>query len=151
MALVVRDPPANGGVTEDPASIPGSGGGNGNPLQYSCLGNPTDRGAWWGCRGLQKSWTWLKWHSSSSWKPFQFLTLTFWVDERRRRKLFEKCFLVNKWLLLIMILWTIKTPLLLLGHSSYYYHEAPVESNNLLGIMRLWYSVIRYTFTEDQG
>ena len=24
-----------------------SGGGNGNPLQYSCLGNPMDRGAWW--------------------------------------------------------------------------------------------------------
>ena len=35
----------------DLASIPGSGrspgGGNGNPLQYSCLGNPTDREAWW--------------------------------------------------------------------------------------------------------
>ena len=35
----------------DPASIPGSGrspwGGNGNPLQYSCLENPMDRGAWW--------------------------------------------------------------------------------------------------------
>ena len=35
----------------DPASIPGSGispgGRNGNPLQYSCLGNPMDRGAWW--------------------------------------------------------------------------------------------------------
>ena len=34
----------------DPDSIPGSGRspgkGNGNPLQYSCLGNPTDRGAW---------------------------------------------------------------------------------------------------------
>ena len=32
-------------------NIPGSGGspveGNGNPLQYSCLGNPMDRGAWW--------------------------------------------------------------------------------------------------------
>ena len=32
-------------------SIPGSGkspgGGNGNPLQYSCLGNPMDRGTWW--------------------------------------------------------------------------------------------------------
>ena len=35
---------------EDPGSIPGlgrsSGRGSGNPLQYSCLGNPTDRGAW---------------------------------------------------------------------------------------------------------
>ena len=35
----------------DPRSIPGwgrfPGGGHGNPLQYSCLGNPTDRGAWW--------------------------------------------------------------------------------------------------------
>ena len=36
---------------EDKGSIPGSGrspgGGNGNPLQYSCLENPMDRGAWW--------------------------------------------------------------------------------------------------------
>ena len=44
---VVRNPPANAG---DPGSIPGLersfGEGNGNPLQYSCLGNPTDRGAW---------------------------------------------------------------------------------------------------------
>ena len=35
----------------DPGSIPGlkrsPGGGNGNPLQYSCLENLTDRGAWW--------------------------------------------------------------------------------------------------------
>ena len=35
----------------DTGSIPGSGkssgGGNGNPLQYSCLGNAMDRGAWW--------------------------------------------------------------------------------------------------------
>ena len=35
----------------DPGSIPGSGrssgGGHGNPLQYSCLENPRDRGAWW--------------------------------------------------------------------------------------------------------
>ena len=37
--------------TGDAGSIPGSGRspgeGNGNPLQYSCLGNPMDRGAWW--------------------------------------------------------------------------------------------------------
>ena len=34
----------------DPGSIPGLGRspeGNGNPLQYSCLENPVDRGAWW--------------------------------------------------------------------------------------------------------
>ena len=34
------------------------GGGNGNPLQYSCLGNPTDRGAWWATvHGVTKSQT----------------------------------------------------------------------------------------------
>ena len=45
--LVVKNPPANAG---DSSSIPGSerspGGGNGNPLQYSCLENPMDREAW---------------------------------------------------------------------------------------------------------
>ena len=44
---VVKNPPANVGHT---GSIPGSGGslgvGNGNPLQYSCLENPMERGAW---------------------------------------------------------------------------------------------------------
>ena len=44
---MVKNPPANAG---DAGSIPGSGRspgeGNGNPLQYSCLGNPLDRGAW---------------------------------------------------------------------------------------------------------
>ena len=48
----------------DLGSIPGSGrspgGGNGNPLQYSCLGNPMDRGAWWAMvHRITKSWTWL--------------------------------------------------------------------------------------------
>ena len=42
----------------DPASIPGSGRspgeGNGNPLQYSCLENPMDRGAWQATMGLQR-------------------------------------------------------------------------------------------------
>ena len=43
------------------------GGGNGNPLQCSCLENPRDRGAWWPvvCVVAQ-SWTWLKWLGSSS-------------------------------------------------------------------------------------
>ena len=46
----VKDLPANAGDTRDTGSIPGSGKspgvGNGNPLQYSCLENPMDRGAW---------------------------------------------------------------------------------------------------------
>ena len=33
------------------------GEGNGNPLQYSCLENPMDRGAWWGVHGAAKSQT----------------------------------------------------------------------------------------------
>ena len=45
---VVKNLPANAG---DMGSVPelgrSSGGGNGNPLQYSCLENPMDRGTWW--------------------------------------------------------------------------------------------------------
>ena len=45
----------------DPGSVPGwgrsPGTGNGNPLQYSCLENPMDRGAWWAAvHGVEKSW-----------------------------------------------------------------------------------------------
>ena len=43
------------------------GEGNGNPLQYSCLENPRDGGAWWtAVYGVAQSRTWLKWLSSSS-------------------------------------------------------------------------------------
>ena len=48
MAQLVKNLPAN---AADTGSIPGSGRssgeGNCNPLQYSCLENPIDRGAWW--------------------------------------------------------------------------------------------------------
>ena len=48
---MVKNPSANAGDVRDTGSIPGSqrspGEGNGNPLQYSCPENPTDRGAWW--------------------------------------------------------------------------------------------------------
>ena len=51
MVLVVKNPPANAEDIRDEGSIPRSGRspgeGNGNPLQYSCLENPMDRGAWW--------------------------------------------------------------------------------------------------------
>ena len=50
VAPVVKNLPANAGDIRDSGLIPGlersPGGGNGNPLQYSCLENPMDRGAW---------------------------------------------------------------------------------------------------------
>ena len=61
MAQMVKLPACNAG---DPGSIPGwgrsPGEGNGSPLQYSCLENPMDRGAWWAVvHGVEKSWTQL--------------------------------------------------------------------------------------------
>ena len=50
MVLLVKNSPASAGDLRDAGSIPGSGrspaGWHGNPLQYSCLENPMDRGAW---------------------------------------------------------------------------------------------------------
>ena len=50
MVLVVKNPPANAGDVRDTGSVPGlrrsPGEGNGDLLQYSCLENPMDRGAW---------------------------------------------------------------------------------------------------------
>jgi len=69
--LVLKNLPANAGDIRDAGSIPGSerspGGGHGNPLQYSCLKNPLDRGSWRAIvLGVAKSWTWLKWLSTQA-------------------------------------------------------------------------------------
>ena len=61
VAQTIKESACNVG---DPGSIPGSGRfpgeGNGNPLQYSCLENTMDRGAWWATvHGVTKSWTQL--------------------------------------------------------------------------------------------
>ena len=66
VALVVNNLPADAGDLKDVGSVPGSGRspgeGNGYPLQYSCLENPMDRGAWWArVHGVAKSWTRQKW------------------------------------------------------------------------------------------
>ena len=68
VVLVVKKPPANAGDIRISGSVPGSGrspgGGHGNLLQYSCLENPMDRGAWQATvHKVTKSWTWLKWLS----------------------------------------------------------------------------------------
>ena len=63
VVLVIKNLPANAGEVRDVGSIPGPGrspgGGHGNPLQYSCLENPMDRGSLvsyspWGCRVRQE-------------------------------------------------------------------------------------------------
>ena len=64
VVLVVKNPPASARDIRDTGSIPGSGrspgGGYGNPLQYSCLENPMDRGAWQATvHGVAKSQTGL--------------------------------------------------------------------------------------------
>ena len=56
---MVKNPPVNAEAAGDMGSILGLGRslGVGNPLQYSCLENPMDRGAWWATvQGVTKSW-----------------------------------------------------------------------------------------------
>ena len=63
--LVLKNLPANAGDIGDVGLILGlgrsPGGGHGNPLQYSCLENPMDGGAWWATvHSVAQSWTQLK-------------------------------------------------------------------------------------------
>ena len=80
--LMVKNPPANAGDIGDMGSIPGlgtsPGGGHGDPLQYSCLENPMDRGAWWaivhGVTNIQKQLKQLSTHACSG------MTETLWMS-----------------------------------------------------------------------
>jgi len=68
VTLVVKKPPASEGDAKDTGSVLGSerspGEGNSNPLQYSCLDNPTDRGTRWATvHGVVKSQTQLRTHT----------------------------------------------------------------------------------------
>ena len=72
--VVVKIPPANARDIRDTGSVPGlgrsSGEGNSNPLQYSCLENPMDRGAWRATvHGVAKSQTQLEWNEEEE-KPW---------------------------------------------------------------------------------
>ena len=88
---MVENPPANAGEVRDAGSIPGSGrspgGGRGNPLQYSCLENPMDRGTWWatGLEGRKGSdATEATWHAHVGMKVRQ--TLTVWYESDRKEE-----------------------------------------------------------------
>ena len=70
VALVVKTLPANAGDIRDVGLIPGSErspkGEHGNPLQYSCLENPMDRGAWWAAvHGIAKKLDMTEWLNSN--------------------------------------------------------------------------------------
>ena len=76
MALVVKNLPVSGGDIRDVGLIPVSGrspgGGHGNPLQYSCLENPMERGALWAIvHGVTKRWTQLKQLSTYAHRPLR--------------------------------------------------------------------------------
>ena len=80
---MVKSPSANAGRRKRCGLIPESGGSpggeNGNPLQYSCLENPMDRGAWWATvLGAIQSWTRL----SNSARPYQLIVHTPGMDPR---------------------------------------------------------------------
>ena len=75
LALMVKNQVANVGDIRDAGLIPGSGrsrgGGHGNPLQYSCLENPMDRGAWRATvRRLQRvGHKWSNWADTHGFMP----------------------------------------------------------------------------------
>ena len=80
MALMVKNLPANVGDVRDAGLVHGSGRspgvGHDNPLQYSCLENPMDKGAWQATvHGVAKSWTRLKQLSMHTYTPMLNLSL----------------------------------------------------------------------------
>ena len=89
MAQCLKNLPVN---ARDAGSIPGWGRSpgerNGNPLQYSCLENSMDRGAWQDTgHGVAKSQTWLSTHACTlkTWKPWVQLKIWHSISERKKR------------------------------------------------------------------
>ena len=102
VALVVKNLPVNVGNIRDkrdvdfiPASRRSSGGGCGNPLQYSCLENPMDRGAWQTTvHGVTKSQTWLEQLSIHRIKLIITTSFRYTIYSHIH---FQKCFIFPNW------------------------------------------------------
>ena len=119
VVLMVKTLPTYEGDIRDSSSVPGSGrspgGGHGNPLQYSCLENPMDRGAWWATvHGVAKSQAWLKWLSTCTcpkveqlWKAVSSLKLPLGSTEDIVETTWQTS-LCCVWLLVTP--WTVSTP-----------------------------------------
>ena len=90
VVLVVKNSPANAGDIRVQGSIMGlgrsPGGGHGNQLQYSCLENPKDRGAWqFTVHRVTRSWTRLKWlHMNASY-------ITKWFGSAQFSSVAQSC------------------------------------------------------------
>ena len=121
--LVVKSLPAKAGNSRGLGLIPRSGrspgGGHGNPLQYSCLENPMDRGIWWATvHGVAKSWTrlnglsmhacthrfpevscrsWIEhWDYRGGWSTCQAAWALMWLlDDAKFRKYMQMLWLQN--------------------------------------------------------
>ena len=121
VTLVVKSSPVSAGDVRDKGSIPGSGrspgGGHGNPLQYSCLENPMDRGAWCATvHRVAKSQTRLNQPSTHS------RTITYHVYTIKKIKIDEikhYDFLDAKTLLQVYLHWKFWTPLVY-SHALYF-------------------------------
>ena len=86
-----------------PVVMCGCGEGNGNPLQYSCLENPVDRGAWWAAvHGVAQSWTQLKRLCSSSSRMYGCESWTINKAEHQRIDAYE----LWCWRRLLRVSWT---------------------------------------------
>ena len=88
MVLVIKNPPTNAGDLRDTGSFPGWGRspaqGHGNALQYSCLENPVDRGAWPAMvHRVAKSRTQLKQLSTGQHTPRTVSGLPWWLRQQR--------------------------------------------------------------------
>ena len=85
MALVVKNLPASAADIRDMGSIPGlgrsPGGGHGNPLQYSCLENPMDRGTWQAAvHGITQSWARPKRLSTNDIKWYEQMIISVFLN-----------------------------------------------------------------------
>jgi len=95
-ASVIKILPVNIGDTGDTVSIPGlgrsPGGGNGNPLQYSCLDNPMNRGAWQATvHGVAKSQIWLSTHAQC----FLCGSHENWLENHHLRNMFRDTWVLS--------------------------------------------------------